>query len=149
LQTVNDTLDIKQQQDASDIKHWRWMQSMIEKLGWDGMSSEESANESDIETTYRPRILEWRRDIDNYLSIIDKEYRNLARLKSRRGPRPALRRRSEANKISTRDPVAGLPICFYRETWLMKKSETYIERTLCPSMERFKWMELRVASARP
>ncbi|KAF8583153.1 hypothetical protein K439DRAFT_1283732, partial [Ramaria rubella] len=50
---------------------WRAIQKLLFLLGVDGMSSEESATENDIETVYRVKILTWRRDIEKELRIIN------------------------------------------------------------------------------
>ena len=128
------------------MKNWKWLKSLIETLGHDGMSSEDSMDESDLEVTYRLKILEWRRNIDHELKILDGEYLRYRKAKSHRGQKPAPRRR-QGNKVSTREPVCGLPLNLYNETWLVMKTDEYMERTLKISEKPFKWRELRAAVA--
>ena len=111
------------------------------------MSSEESdsdADGSDLEITYRPRIMPWRRNMEHELKIIDDEYRRVASTQNRRGAQPTRRKRDARNAVSQRDPVAGLPYIFYNEEWLITKTDEYIKRTLQLSTERFRWRMLDV-----
>ena len=144
LTTVQETVGCKEQEHAPDVRNWEWLQSMLEQLGVDGMSSEESDNNGEIEVVYRPKVMKWRRNIDDELGIIDKEHRRLATMHSRRGAKAALRNRSIGNTVSTRPPVCGLPACFYDENWLGKKTDQYVERTLKLSQRKFKWRKLTV-----
>ena len=140
--TIDETIGCKEQEDAPDVGNWKWLREVVEELGVDGMSSEDSGDEDDIEPVYRPRIMVWRRNLDMELKIIDDEYRRIARMKARRGPRPTPRKRSPANNITTRDPVRGLPFEFYNERWLAKQTDHYVERTLNMSRRAFKWKQL-------
>jgi hypothetical protein len=127
-----------------DVASWKWLKSVIEKLGWDGMSSEESEEEGATMTVYRPRILGWRRNIDKELKLIDDEYLRLSRTRPRRGPHSAPRRRNAGNKLSQRDPVSGLPVCLYDEKWMVQKTDRYVEETLKVSHENFRWVDIGV-----
>lgn len=142
LDTVNETMDCKEQEHAPDVKNWKWLQSVLVTLGEDGMSSEDSDTDGHIEVIYRQRIMYWRRDIEEELRLIDQEHRRLGQTQSRRGAKLAPRRRGIGNQRSDRDPVKKLPLCFYDEKWISSKSDKYIERTLKPSTESFKWREL-------
>src|ERR1700722_4167495 len=54
----------------NDLEVWKWFTSILEYLGPDGMSSDESSMEG-VETVYRVKRLPWRRDIAGYMDIID------------------------------------------------------------------------------
>lgn len=125
------------------MRYWQWLQNVLEMLGEDGMSSDDSEDEDAIENVYRPRTLAWRRDMEEELKLIDGEHSRLARTQSRRGAKPIPRRRGVGN-VSKRDPVCGLPAVLYNERWLAKKTDLYVERTLQLSQERFKWKSWRV-----
>lgn len=144
MDTANDTIDCKEQEEAADTNNWKWLRSVLEELGEDGMSSEESDNDGDIEIVYRPKIMEWRRNMDKELKILDDENRRLAKTRSQRGAKLVPRRRSAGNKLSSRDPVCGLPVCFYKESWLAKQTDAYVERTLNLSQKKFRWRDLLV-----
>ena len=110
------------------------------------MSSEDSDGDdgNDLEITYRPRILPWRRDIERELTIIDGEYERIARTQNRRGAKPARRKRDVRNSTSERDPVCGLPYSFYNEEWLLTKTDRFIKHSLQLSTSKFKWKSLAV-----
>ncbi|KAF8591802.1 hypothetical protein K439DRAFT_1326519 [Ramaria rubella] len=55
----------------SDLPIWKWLEKLIKHLGADGMSSEESGNEGDMEDVLRMKAVPWCRDLENKLSIID------------------------------------------------------------------------------
>ncbi|KAI5981631.1 hypothetical protein EDD15DRAFT_2147576, partial [Pisolithus albus] len=50
---------------------WKWLQRLIITLGDHGMSSEESSVENGIENVLRVKKMEWRKNIDQELEIID------------------------------------------------------------------------------
>lgn len=108
------------------------------------MSSEESKEEEAIKVVYRPRIMEWRCNMDGALQMIDKEHRRLAMTQAPRGARPVPRKWSVTNSISTRDPVCGLPPCLYNQAWLGQKLDLYVKQTLKLSERQFKWLDLTV-----
>jgi hypothetical protein len=143
VQIATDTISCKEQENAGDVRHWKWLKKMLETLGQDGTSSDESDREGDIETTYYPKTMPWRRNIERELRLVDDEYRRLAATQVRRGAKPVTRiRRSGIH--SSRDPVTQLPISFYDENWLKSASRLYITRTLQPSDQTFKWRELTI-----
>ena len=139
-------MECKEQEHAPDVKSWKWLQSVMTELGEEGMSSEDSDTDGQIEAIYRPRIMYWRRNIDEELQVIDQEHRRLGMTQSRRGAKLAPRRRFVGNQRSKRDPVKGLPLCLYSEEWISTKSNKYVERTLKPSVRGFKWRYLIVQS---
>lgn len=141
---MKETIDCKEQENAPDVKNWKWLESVLIELGEDGMSSEDSDTNGHIEAIYRPRIMYWRRNIEGELQLIDQEHRRLGQTQSRRGAKVAPRRRNVGNQRSDRDPMKGLPLCFYDEKWILTNSDKYVERTLKPSMRKFKWRELMI-----
>jgi hypothetical protein len=139
-----ETVDCKEQEVAPDTRYWKWLKTVLEKLGEEGMSSEDSENGDGFETTYHPRILPWRRSMDYELQLVDYEHRRVMKTVARRGAKPAPRKRRAESRVSTRDPVCGLPVALYNEEWLAKQTDLYIERTLQLSEENFKWKDWRV-----
>lgn len=118
------------------------MENMIERLGQDGMSSEESEEENDIQVIYRPRNMYWRRPMDKELDMIDKEYRRLGQTKNRRGQKVGIRTRVPSAEDSQRGPVVGLPNCLYNERWMSIQTQLYVKDTLKLKKSSFRWMEL-------
>jgi hypothetical protein len=144
---VKETIDCKEQEEAPDVDNWVWLKSVIENLGEDGMSSEDSDaddDDDDLEITYRPTIMQWRRNMDLEMKIIDDEYQRIARTQSRRGAKPSRRIRNGRNTVSVRDPVCELPACFYNQDWLVQQTDKYIIRTLKPAKMKSVWRELMV-----
>ncbi len=65
---------IKKAAKEADLIVWEWFQQVLRIYGKGSMSSESS--EDDLErgqTVYRVKVLAWRRDIQYFLDIIDKE----------------------------------------------------------------------------
>lgn len=125
-------------------KIWRWLLSLLQWYGAEGMSSDETSVEG-METVYRVKILVWRRNIDKYLDYIDCERKLPTQaLFSRSGARPVKRIRAEDNLISSHSAVPGLPDELYDAEWLQEQDEHYRKVTLCVSQEQFEWMNIRV-----
>ncbi|HEV7738570.1 MAG TPA: hypothetical protein VGO47_14515 [Chlamydiales bacterium] len=136
IRTVTTTLQLKEAENASDIKIWAWLRVMLQHLGPEGMSSEDTCTEG-LETVYRVKILNWRHNIENELSIIDRQRILDADIFSPRGSKPAKRLRSDGNPVSTRKPVKKLPRALYDDAWYQLKPKEYRELTLCVSKEQF------------
>ena len=54
-----------------DLHIWQWLENLIEYLGSNGMSSKDM--DIGIDRKYRVKILLWRRNMDQYLELIDKQ----------------------------------------------------------------------------
>ena len=74
MKTATSMADLKEQEGAADAPVWQWLSSMVEKLGKDGMSSEESDTDthgSSIEPVCHTRVMKWWRKIESELQVID------------------------------------------------------------------------------
>jgi hypothetical protein len=138
---VNTMIQLKGDEGAEDVPLWEWLHEVLERLGADGMSSEESAVEG-LETVFRVKILDWRRDMTKELNIIDEQRLLDSDLFSARGSKPGTRVRRSDNARSGRDPVPRLPRCFYDQAWLEQQSDNYRRMTLCISEKQFRWFQL-------
>jgi hypothetical protein len=137
--------DIKEQQGAVDAHAWKWLSTMVEQLGADGMSSEDSNTEthgSSIEPVCRIRVMNWRRGIEDELQIIDDQRHHEDGIFSPGGSKPVMRIRSPQNEPGGRKPLPGLPCSFYNDNWYKVQTDSYIQRTLRVSREKFKWMNI-------
>lgn len=143
MKIVADTISCKEQEGAADVRHWKWLKKMLETLGQDGTSSDESDREGAIDTAYYAKKMLWRRNIERELNVLDDEQRRLATTQVKRGAKPVIRLR-QLGIPSSREPVASLPISFYNEDWLVTKTVLYIDRTLKPSDKEFTWRQLSV-----
>ena len=132
-----------------DKKQWKQFLQIIETLGKEGMSSDESASEESTHCScYRVSILPWRCDFNGIMDKIDAERWSPRSGYSARGSRPTPRHRQDRvdslddadDLVSHRKPISGLPAPFYNEEWLEGCSEDYIEQVLCVSEEPFDWV---------
>ena len=55
-------IELKQASNSGDLKVWEWLFRVLEYLGVDGMSSEESSVENN-RIVYQVKIMAWWRDI--------------------------------------------------------------------------------------
>nr|VWO99257.1 MRP-like transporter [Ganoderma boninense] len=123
----------------SDVAIWRFLEKVLDLLGPDGMSSEDTCDDMP-ETVFRVKVLEWRRPMDDHMEIIDNQ-RVLDRdLFSRQGSRPGKRLRDGTVK-STRNPVRRLPQQLYNPDWLQAQNVQQIH-TLAVSSEKFDWIRV-------
>ena len=74
-----------------DLAAWEWLQRLVKLLGEQGMSSEESAIENNVEHLLRVKRMEWRCCIDQELDIVDVECIIDSDIFSRRGAKPVKR----------------------------------------------------------
>ena len=73
-----------------DLHIWKWLQELLLRYSSDGMSSDDTDTDN-IGTTYRVKILEWRRNVDGYFKMIDNEKKLSADIFSRSGAKPTRR----------------------------------------------------------
>jgi len=58
---------MKKDAEEDDANIWRWLADILEWLGADGMSSDESGMEDEIEIIYHMKVMPWRRDLETEL----------------------------------------------------------------------------------
>ena len=117
-------MDIVDAKIAASQEHevWKWLQKVVMELGHDGMSSDESAVESDVGAVFHVRKLPWRRDITKELDMIDSARFDPLKNFGKGGMKPIIRRR-KGDVVSERDPVVGLPRTFYDEGWIKGEND--------------------------
>ena len=74
----------------SDVAVWRFLEKVLDLLGHDGMSSEDTCDDL-LETVFRVKVLEWQRPMDEHMEIIDKQRVLDQDLFSRQGSQPGKR----------------------------------------------------------
>lgn len=125
---------------------WRFVHSVLTRLGASGMSSDETDHDDRGRPRFRVSIIAWRRDIDEWLDAIDGE----GRLDGdddpyvlHAGAKPVPRMRSEGNRVSERFAVQGLPRSFYDDAWYSEQGDTEDVRRLRVnlSLEEFQWLQ--------
>jgi hypothetical protein len=138
-------VDLKNEEGSCDVKIWEWLLQLIQYLGADGMSSEESGvevnDEGIAQKVYRVKIMPWRRNINQELAIIDKARLQDKDLYSEAGAKPVPRKRSEQNEASSRQPVCDLPRSFYDDSWFDRLNANFRDCTLRVSKKQFHWFE--------
>jgi hypothetical protein len=98
-----------------------------------------------MQTVYRVKILVWRRNIKDYLNLIDSQCMQIGQQVCRTsGKTPTPRIRTGDLLKSTHDPVVGLPAELYDEEWFKTLDENYRQLTLSVSKEQFKLLKIRV-----
>ncbi|KAF8573646.1 hypothetical protein K439DRAFT_1624919 [Ramaria rubella] len=142
VQTVQATIALKRTDGEPNVQIWSWLEKLLFLLGVDGVSSEESATENDIETVYWVKILTWRRDINKELQIIDHECMLNSEIFAPQGAKPVMRVRGTGNPVSTCDMVKGLPQILCDGTWYDRTPSDDWEVTLAVSKEQFQWLSI-------
>ncbi|KAF9228568.1 hypothetical protein BS17DRAFT_197973 [Gyrodon lividus] len=102
------------------------------------MSSEESSLENGVENILRVKQMEWRRNIDHELEIIDRERIIDSDIFSAQGSKPLPRKRATDNPPTSRNPVDALPLALYDSAWLLRLTERQSE-ILQASKVTFPW----------
>ncbi|KAI6124121.1 hypothetical protein EV401DRAFT_2069071 [Pisolithus croceorrhizus] len=132
---------MKSETSNDDLGSWKWLQRLINTLGEHGMSSEESSVENGIENVLRVKKLEWRRNIDKELEIVDLQHVLDKDIFCSQGSKPLPRKRAPNNPISSQVPVVGLPMALYDDMWILQLMERRRE-SLEISKGPFPWMKL-------
>ena len=134
----------------SEKNRWLEFLKILEILGQDGMSSDESTEEEGTHRPcYRVSLLPWRCNICAVMDTIDIERLGEQSGYSKRGSVPTARHRPVANtsgRISKRPPVVNLLAAFYDEGWISTRSQEYVSEVLCGSGKGYEWV-IRVANA--
>ena len=130
METLNEPVEI-----------WAWLLQLVQRLGEDGMSSEETVTEDESNHVFHVKTLPWRRNIDKELRIVDSARIQDPPRFGHSGSRPVLRRRGN-DLISVRDPVHWLPKVLYDAGWFAREGH----RRLGVQVSRapFPWMEIVV-----
>jgi hypothetical protein len=113
---------------------------ILDALGDDGMSTDESFVDSDThQTTYTVTKPEWRHpDLHNWLRVFDHlHHRNHIESWSldKRGAFPHIRTESQKVHLKSHAP-RGLPINAYDPRWIESRETLYLDHVLCPQWEQ-------------
>ncbi|KAI6103699.1 hypothetical protein EDD16DRAFT_1525035 [Pisolithus croceorrhizus] len=120
---------------------WQWLQCLIKSLGEHGMSSEESSVENGIENVLQVKKMEWQKNIDKELEIIDLQQILNKDIFCLQGAKPLPRKHAPDNPTSSQAPVTALPMALYNEEWILQLTEHQRE-SLKISKEPFPWMKI-------
>ena len=145
MKLLDGIVAMKQTKGDGDIRSWEWVREVIDRLGYDGMSSEDSDRKqetSDIKT-YRVRSMPWRRDLTKIIKLLELERRIDRSVFRPQGSLPVLRTRNPQALASSRPEVRGLPLAFYDEKWYALLTGEQKE-DLEVSEENFRWYAFSV-----
>jgi len=124
---------------TDDLVIWQWLLGLVETLGIDGMSSEESEGDDDTEITFHVKTLPWRRNITEELQIIDNMRLLEKGIFAPQGSKP-VKRLQGTSVVSTREAAMGLPRTLYDESWLRLQPHPNLKPNV--SERPFKWLNI-------
>ena len=123
---------------SQDDRHiWEWLERLLLHLTPNGMSSEDT--EVGIDKKFHVKILVWRRSMDDYLEVIDRQRLNESGF-SAVGSTPIRRLGYGRTTHSNHPSPTGLPETLYDPEWLESTDEGYREVTLSVSRDKFEWL---------
>ncbi|KAG2086014.1 uncharacterized protein F5147DRAFT_781798 [Suillus discolor] len=122
-----------------DLPVWVYLNSIVETLGKDGMSSDESDVDDCEVQALRLKSMPWRADFSHEMKIVDAQRFAGAAIFTPRGSKPA-KCLHNPKRESLQPAVAALPRAFYNPLWLSKQRSTFKV-----SNTKFQRMEIMVA----
>ena len=135
-------IDLKGDHQQGNLWIWMWLERLLERLGDQGMSSDES-DEEGVEEVWRVRRMGWRQaEVEGYMDTIDMQPSLDRELFRRHGSIGLRRIRGRHNPVTTRQAVARLPRSLYDGKWLGKQTKRYLEGTLKMSKEKFQLLDI-------
>lgn len=135
----------------NDLEFWQWALKVIQRLGAEGMSSDESVDELNTprgqDRLYRVRIMVWRKRVEEFLKAIDECRQAENGIFSLRGSMGLKRTRPPNDEPaawprSSRPPVECLPFVFYDERWFNEVDANVRMATLHVTAEEFRWAQI-------
>ena len=143
-ETVEKMIELRIVSGAEEVDAWRFLEKVLEYLGPEGMSSDETCD-GVTERVFRVKVMEWHRPMDEYLKVIDDLRFQDDDLFNKQGSVPAKRLRDGTVK-SARPPVQRLPHTLYNPTWIAKQPSSVV-RTLSVSRDQFEWLRIIATTA--
>jgi hypothetical protein len=128
LQAITLASQVNEENGKNEDTHaWRFLCGVVQTLGSDGMSSDESGVD-DMEPIFFTSLVPWRRDMGRELKIIDSSHSPTTK-----GAKAA--KHVKSTNVTSRTLVKGLPPPFYNSLWLEKNQKM-------ASKDTFQWLEL-------
>lgn len=129
------------EQNASAHRVWSFLKKVVETLGPEGMSSDESDVEDNAYVfRFFTKRMPWRKDLTAEFRTIDAEWIADVKLRgtsNRRVPRA----RNSAAPVTTRKPRSGLPQSFYDRQYLDSLDEQELQ-VIEPKEVTFRWLHV-------
>ena len=123
-----------------DLRIWKWLLRLVETLGAEGMSSDESNDENDTELVFRVKKLPWRRNVTKEMGLIDAMRLKQKGVFAPQGSKPGKRIRGDDELVSTREAPGFLPRELYDQDWLKEQRHPNLKPGF--SSLRFEWIEI-------
>ncbi len=142
---LKEEAEVKRDEEQAEI--WGFLFDLVDLLGADGMSSDESDLDDDGVTEIgKVKIMPWRvpRTVD-FMEMIDR-YRKHPETRSLKGNKGMNRVRSERHNISRRPHVEGLPLALYKDAWRTIQPVS-IQNRLQSVQTRWKWLDINIQPA--
>jgi hypothetical protein len=136
-------IELKEDEVEEDLPTWQWLQQLIEMLGDDGMSSEESDVENDVEMVLQVKNMPWHCGAEKELNIINHQRVLENEIFSPQGSKPMKRIHAPNNPETSWSPMTGLSKGLYSGKWISNLTEQEVQR-LEMSNEMFRWMKVAV-----
>ncbi len=128
-------IDLRHEYDQGDLAHWEWLGKVLDMLGPDGMSSDES-DVDDLGHKFCAHDMRWRNgQLTDYFKIID----DLKRAQTRGAKKTS---RHYNNRTSMRGHVDLLPRALYDKDWLASREHHPSTTPLHISSEQFPFIQL-------
>lgn len=125
------TIFLKREKGELDLPAWERLLESLERLGKDGMSSEEEGEYEEelgqVTPIFWVKLCAWRADqLNDGMRWIDNQAKLLR--KQRRGAQAMPRKPSKTGAVGNAEPPKGLPSCMYKSEWLANQPYGYVQR---------------------
>jgi hypothetical protein len=141
MTVVKKTIKMRVHASSGDLAAWNWIGSLLEILGPDGMSSDESDADAHGPILVAKKV-PWRRDCEQFMEILDDERTNGGLFK-KCGQLPERRvRRLDANDSDRKVPK-GLPEALYKPEWVQSLDKKRKSLIYQPSKKLFEFKYYR------
>jgi hypothetical protein len=141
LRIVNYIIELRADDEKSDVAIWKWLRDLLTILGSDGMSSDDTETDEDspiCRDIYRVTFVAWRRpEITDYMQYIDMQRDRGENDFSEQGADPRPRVRGPPRALSGRKAPKRLPRCLYDDDWF---NENHRKMSIRVSKKQFKWL---------
>lgn len=147
LRIVNYIIQLRADDEESDVAIWKWLRELLTNLGSDGMSSDDSdVDDERYRNIYRVTFVTWRRhEIAGYMEYIDMQRYEGDHDFSEQGADPRPRVRGPQGMSSGRKPPKRLPRSLYDDDWF---EENHRKMSVKVLREQFQWLRFTATTQR-
>lgn len=156
IQNAQVSIDIESDESRTlqeDLRIWEMAGAIINRLGPEGMSSEDSESEEDGKVVFRVKIVIWRRRMEAILRLIDRQRYFDNTIYTQKGAKPGKRLRIPEGVLeadwqwkSRRVHPDGLPEALYDPSWLQNIQGSHAVLSFQVSHEEFEYFEIEACT---